>query len=59
MSDLPRELRQIADECLRISEQTESPTLGEFYRRQAQVWRDLASKIELEGDPRRSPQPNV
>ena len=59
MSDLPRELRQIADECLRFSEQTENPALREFYRRQAQVWRDLAAKTELAGDPRRSPQSNV
>ena len=48
MTDSQRELQRIADECLRISEQARNPSLKDLYRRHADYWRELASKIEFE-----------
>ena len=48
MTDSQRELQRIADECLRISEQAQNPSLKDLYRRHADYWRELASKVEFE-----------
>jgi hypothetical protein len=42
------ELQRIIDGCLRISEQAQNPSLKDLYRRQADYWRELASKAEFE-----------